>query len=135
MFTLCVILASLLVLILAWTEKAVQKQSDVDVSRCSKMGVPKHFARFTGKHRFCSLFSFSVNFSKLLRRPFSTEHAQGTAPGKCSVKKMFFNFFPKFYKETPVSKPFFKGCKLWACNFIKKRLWEEPFQVNFGKLL
>ena len=70
-----------------------------------KIGVPKNFAKFTGKRRFWSLFEiklhvrcFSLNLSKLVRRPFFTEHFQVTTSGRCFVKKVFF-FFPNFTRK------------------------------------
>ena len=43
--------------------------------------------------------------------------------------------FSKFDRKTPGSKSFCNNCKLWAFNFIKKRLRHQYFVVNFGKLL
>ena len=70
-----------------------------------KIGVPKNFAKSTGKRRCWSLFEiklharcFSVNLSKLVRRPFFTEHFQVTTSERCFVKKLFF-FFPNFTRK------------------------------------
>ena len=49
------------------------------------------------------------------------------APGDFSVKKVSLNLFPKF-----IGKQLWK---LWASNFIKKRLQNGFYSAHFEKLL
>ena len=52
----------------------------------------------------------------------------------CSIKKVFL--FSKIHRKTPVPEPLFQeNCKPESYNFIKKRLWQRCFSVNFAKFL
>ena len=52
---------------------------------------------------------------------------------RCSVKKLFLDILQNSQKNTCAGVSFSIKLQAEACNFIKKRLWDRCFPVNFAE--
>ena len=76
--------------------------------------------KYSRDKSYCKCITFTISLQKQPPEVFCNK--------RCSKK------FCKIHMKAPVPESFFWwSCK--ACNFIKKRLWQRCFPVNFAKFL